>query len=1008
MQAVRHESQRPLPLSDSPTESAPGPCRVSRATGVPAGRREERTLRWGSLGRRTSDGSDLWVRRAKPQRQEKLQPAGFRMDVNKGLPATESRRDLHVWIIENLRMAPVPEKAYGNFFEEHCYIVLHVPQSLKATQGACSDLHYWAGKEAGAEAQDAAEAFVQQLQETLGGATVQHREAQGHESDCFRSYFRSGIIYRRGGLASALTHVETNLYNIQRLLHVQGRKHVSAAEVELSWSSFNKGDIFLLDLGKVMIQWNGPETSIPEKARGLALTCSLRDRERGGRAQIGVVDDEVEATDLMRIMEAVLGCRVGNVPATRPDKSVNQLQKASVRLYHVCEKDEDLVIQELATCPLTQDLLWEEDYYILDQGGFKIYVWQGRLSSLQEKKAAFSRALRFIQAKGYPTYTNVEVVNDGAESASFKQLFQSWSTKQRGNKNFGRLSKSIQVRPDVGKLQSQPELAAQLRMVDDASGKVEVWCIQDLGRQPVDPERHAQLCAGNCYLVLYTYQRMGHVQYILYLWRGHRATTRDVKALNCNAEELDLMYRGALVQEHVTMGSETPHFLAIFQGQLVVFQGHTGHDGKEQPAPATRLFHVQGTDSCNTRTVEVPARASALNSHDIFLLVTASICYLWFGKGCSGDQREMARTAVSAVSGENKETVLEGQEPPGFWEALGGLAPYPSNKRLPEDVSGFQPRLFECSSHMGHLVLTEMVFFSQEDLDKYDIMLLDTWQEIFLWLGEAASKWKKEAVDWGQEYLKTHPAGRSPATPIVVIKQGHEPPTFTGWFLAWDPYKWTNDQSYKEVVDGSLGAMPAICEITAVSTGFSRPAPSQLPPGSRLGRHDPDGQNGQERSQALVDGRVCSGGKRPSGLSVASAWEPLLHTPSLSPLSEQELNDFQLSRGPSNGGADPLTLQTLKGSQDGSGNELQPGPKAGDASTNSHHSSPRPTINGSLPRERLMHQAVEDLPEGVDPARKEFYLSDSDFQEIFGKSKEEFYSMAKWRQQQEKKQLGFF
>ncbi|XP_025769458.1 villin-like protein [Puma concolor] len=876
-----------------------------------------------------------------------------RMDVNKGLPATESRRDLHVWIIENLRMAPVPEKAYGNFFEEHCYIVLHVSQSLKATQGACSDLHYWAGKEAGAEAQDAAEAFVQQLQETLGGATVQHREAQGHESDCFRSYFRSGIIYRRGGLASALTHVETNLYNIQRLLHVQGRKHVSAAEVELSWSSFNKGDIFLLDLGKVMIQWNGPETSIPEKARGLALTCSLRDRERGGRAQIGVVDDEVEATDLMRIMEAVLGCRVGNVPATRPDKSVNQLQKASVRLYHVCEKDEDLVIQELATCPLTQDLLREEDYYILDQGGFKIYVWQGRLSSLQEKKAAFSRALRFIQAKGYPTYTNVEVVNDGAESASFKQLFQSWSTKQRGNKNFGRLSKSIQVRPDVGKLQSQPELAAQLRMVDDASGKVEVWCIQDLGRQPVDPERHAQLCAGNCYLVLYTYQRMGHVQYILYLWRGHRATTRDVKALNCNAEELDLMYRGALVQEHVTMGSEPPHFLAIFQGQLVVFQGHTGRDGKEQPAPATRLFHVQGTDSCNTRTVEVPARASALNSHDIFLLVTASVCYLWFGKGCSGDQREMARTAVTAVSGENKETVLEGQEPPGFWEALGGPAPYPGNKRSSRKRSlPFTPRDQEDDARESLLVApsagrTGSLHCPSPGPDQVTMFLggyvrqrfraTCVFQErIFLWLGEAASKWKEEAVDWGQEYLKTHPAGRSPTTPIVVIKQGHEPPTFTGWFLAWDPYKWTNDQSYKEVVDGSLGAMPAICEITA------------------------------------------------------------------------ELNDFQLSRGPSNGGADPLTLQTLKGSQDGSGNELQPGPKAGDASTNSHHSSPRPTINGSLPRERLMHQAVEDLPEGVDPARKEFYLSDSDFQEIFGKSKEEFYSMAKWRQQQEKKQLGFF
>lgn len=38
----------------------------------------------------------------------------------------------------------------------------------------------------------------------------------------------------------------------------------------------------------------------------------------------------------------------------------------------------------------------------------------------------------------------------------------------------------------------------------------------------------------------------------------------------------------------------------------------------------------------------------------------------------------------------------------------------------------------------------------------------------------------------------------------------------------------------------------------------------------------------------------------------------------------------------------------------------------------------------------------------------QFYLSDSDFQDIFGKSKEEFYSMAKWKQLQEKKKLGLF
>ncbi|XP_037587223.1 villin-like protein isoform X5 [Cebus imitator] len=857
------------------------------------------------------------------------------MDISKGLPAIQGHRDLHIWITENHKMLPVPEGAYGNFFEEHCYVVLHVPQSLKATQGASSDLHYWVGKEAGAEAQGAAATFVQHLQEERGTLTVLHREAQAHESDCFRSYFRPGIIYRKGGLPSDLKHVETNMFNIQRLLHIKGRKHMSATEVELSWNSFNKGDIFLLDLGKMMIQWNGPKTSISEKARGLALTYSIRDRERGGRAQIGVVDDEVKAPDLMQIMESVLGRRVGSLCAAMPNKDINQLQKANICLYHIYEKGKDLVVLELATPPLTQDLLQEEDFYILDQGGFKIYVWQGRLSSLQERKAAFSRAAGFIQAKGYPTYTNVEVVNDGAESAAFKQLFRIWTEKRSRNRRLSRIDKLIHVKLDVGKLHSQPELAAQLRMVDDGSGKVEVWCMQDLRRQPVDPKHHGQLCAGNCYLVLYTYQRMGHVQYLLYLWQGHQATADEIEALNSNAEELDTMYRGALVQEHVTMGSEPPHFLAIFQGQLVVFQERAGHYGRGKSAPTTRLFHVQGTDSYSTRTVEVPARASSLNSNDIFLLVIAGVCYLWFGKGCNGDQREMARVAVTVISKKNEETVLEGQEPPHFWEALGGRAPYPSNKRLPEEVPSVQPRLFECSSQMGCLVLAEVVFFSQEDLGQYDVMLLDTWQEapsvaqIFLWLGGAAGAWKK-AVAWGQEYLKAHPAGRSLATPIVLVKQGHEPPTFTGWFFTWDPYKWTPDLSNKEVVEGSPGTASLISEITA------------------------------------------------------------------------EVNSFQLARGPGNGRAGAMALQALKGSQDGSGNELIRGPKSGGISSTSA------SINGALPREQLMHQAAEDLPEGVDPARREFYFSDSDFQGIFGKSKEEFYSMATWRQRQEKKQLGFF
>lgn len=37
--------------------------------------------------------------------------------------------------------------------------------------------------------------------------------------------------------------------------------------MELSWHSFNKSDVFLLDLGRILIQWNGPKASAARKAR---------------------------------------------------------------------------------------------------------------------------------------------------------------------------------------------------------------------------------------------------------------------------------------------------------------------------------------------------------------------------------------------------------------------------------------------------------------------------------------------------------------------------------------------------------------------------------------------------------------------------------------------------------------------------------------------------------------------------------------------------------------------
>lgn len=65
-------------------------------------------------------------------------------------------------------------------------------------------------------------------------------------------------------------------------------------------------------------------------------------------------------------------------------------------------------------------------------------------------------------------------------------------------------------------------------------------------------------------------------------------------------------------------------------------------------------------------------------------------------------------------------------------------------------------------------------------------------QQVFLWIGAEANAAEKEnALATAQEYLHTHPSGRDADTPILIIKQGFEPPIFTGWFLAWDSHIWS-------------------------------------------------------------------------------------------------------------------------------------------------------------------------------------------------------------------------
>ena len=138
------------------------------------------------------------------------------------------------------------------------------------------DIFFWLGKDSSQDEQGVAAYKTVELDQSLGDEPVQHREVQGHETDEFLSLFKNGLRYLEGGVATGFKHVDRDAYET-RLLHIKGRRNIRVQQVKLDPTSMNEGDVFVLDAGKDIFQWNGKEASRVEKPCNIASWWSIAD-----------------------------------------------------------------------------------------------------------------------------------------------------------------------------------------------------------------------------------------------------------------------------------------------------------------------------------------------------------------------------------------------------------------------------------------------------------------------------------------------------------------------------------------------------------------------------------------------------------------------------------------------------------------------------------------------------------------------------------------------------------
>lgn len=151
------------------------------------------------------------------------------------------------------------------------------------------DVHFWLGLETTQDEAGAAAILTVQLDDQLNGVPVQHREVQEHESQLFLNYFKTGVRYMPGGVASGFKQTEINAAGDKRLFQVKGKKNIRVRQVDLTIGSMNKGDCFILDQGREIYVYVGKNAKRLEKMKAISAANQIRDQDHNGRASVHIV-----------------------------------------------------------------------------------------------------------------------------------------------------------------------------------------------------------------------------------------------------------------------------------------------------------------------------------------------------------------------------------------------------------------------------------------------------------------------------------------------------------------------------------------------------------------------------------------------------------------------------------------------------------------------------------------------------------------------------------------------
>ncbi|XP_050309860.1 villin-like protein quail [Anthonomus grandis grandis] len=707
----------------------------------------------------------------------------------------KNHADFLIWRVENMSVIALTKDQYGTFYDTESYIVYAASQygQPSGVDSVARDLkgkdieyhiHFWLGSNTTPEKSSVAAYKTVELDGILNFCSTQHRETQENESNRFLSYFKNGLRIMKPAL------IENGSKNLPKLYRVKGKSIPVLIEMgNLSWEHFTSTDIFIIKTTQTIFVWVGRAAGVEERRHAATVSQNMKTQHK--IPNIVFVDDGYEKTIDSETQKQFsqylpLEKRVVLPENYSNENEVNGQNKTHLRLYKCSENNGKYRVAEVKSGALSISDLSSDDVFIVDQELNGIWVWVGKKVSEKEKNESLRNARGFVKKKKYPSNTKVTRVVEGLEPAEFKALFKLWKTELPK----GKVAKMpmLITKFDPITMEDRPSLAAETQLIDDGTGGMTLWRIKNTKIVEIPKERHGCFFSGDCYITLYSYHTAREEKHLLYCWIGTNATQEEINITTAKLTEIDEELGQLGFQARIIQGRETAHFLQLFKGRLTVFKGR-GIDfddsGKNLKNPNQYLLRIYGSTSYSSKAEQVDCKASSLDSNSCFVLRRGKKSFVWCGNYSTGDQREMAK----GFAGKDFELLLEGKEKEEFFTYLGGPGNYPT-QMVRNEYDPKPPRLFYCNS-CRKLEVQEILFFQQKDLLPENVMILDTNTALYIWIGKLSPREEQRlSIQTALHYLQTDPSNRDMNMTVIQIKQGKEPPTFTGFFPSWDKKMW--------------------------------------------------------------------------------------------------------------------------------------------------------------------------------------------------------------------------